>query len=179
MLDFLREFQGILGAILGAVSTLITTNILRRFGKINLYIIKKEIELFKKSQSDYGLTIEEVASDYNEADSLKYSFELVFYNSSDIYKSFFDINLKFIGDNKRVFFHKPYDQAKSYFTSQRWVHEEIDTIELEPKKLKVVKLNGWLDKEELIKSTNMTNIIKIYLVAKNSKNKKFRKKIFG
>lgn len=44
MIDLLKEFQGIIGAILGVVVTLITTNMIRNFGRIDMHLSKHKLD---------------------------------------------------------------------------------------------------------------------------------------
>lgn len=40
LIIILKEFEGIIGTILGSVTTLIVTDILRKIGKLKLYLIE-------------------------------------------------------------------------------------------------------------------------------------------
>lgn len=178
MVEFLKEFQGIIGTILGVVVTLITTDIIRRFGKIDMHLSKYKMEFLKRTNNELGDVKDEVVNDFDDVDLFSYSFEVAFYNSSDINKSLFDVRIEFVDVDNKVYVEIPYNQDKTQFTGHVWKHEEIDTIELEPKRLKLIRLNGWLHRDKLVNLTSTTHIRKVYLVARNQKNKKVKRKIY-
>ena len=178
MVELLIEFQGIVGAILGVVVTLITTDIIRRFGKIDIHMSKYKMEFLKRNSNEYGNVKDEVVNNFGDVDLFNYSFELAIYNSSDINKSLFDVKIEFVDADNKVYAEIPYNQDKTQFTGHSWKHEEIDTIDLEPKRLKLIRLNGWIHREKLVDLTTTTNISKVYFVARNQKNKQFKRKIY-
>lgn len=92
ILQALNEFQGIIGAILGSVTTLIVSDMLKKKGKLKKYIIayNDKFEKFKdvgcsmKGKSDddfYGYSIKYILQVYNNSDTPKImrDFKIVFF----------------------------------------------------------------------------------------------------
>jgi len=175
MIEFLKEFQGILGAVLGVVVTLTTSEFLRRIGRRRMYIRSNRIE-FLKRENNFGEIRDTPTDKFEEVSLFSYEISVAIYNSSDIYFSLFDLQLEFQMENGNVFFHYPYDSDKTKFSTS-WVHELFSSIDIEPKKLKIINMIGWIHKEQLGELTQSGVLKKAFLVAKNHKNKQFRKKI--
>jgi len=105
--------------------------------------------------------------------------DLTLYNSSDIHYSLFDISIEFEDMHGEKYSNEPYDDTQTIFASGRYNYRPFSTIELEPKKLKLIHLDGCIQKDDLKKYTKSINIKKIVFVAKNHKNGIFRKKLLG
>jgi len=107
MIEFLKEFQGILGAVLGVVVTLTTSDFLRRIARRRMYIRSNRIE-FLKRENNFGEIRDTPTDKFEEVSLFSYEISVAIYNSSDIYYSLFDLQLEFHMDNGNVFFHCPY-----------------------------------------------------------------------
>ena len=55
IIKIIKEFEGIIGAILGSVVTLVVTDILKRKGKLNIYLMEFKGKYWYKDK-DYGDT---------------------------------------------------------------------------------------------------------------------------
>lgn len=96
---YIKEFEGIIGAILGSVATLIVTNWLRKKGGLKIYILNSKSEF---SYEDNGDIISWRNSKKNKLLEYKYSIELNIYNSSDICRNIKNLRFKIFNDNKQL-----------------------------------------------------------------------------
>lgn len=95
LLNTVENFEGILGAILGVVATLVTTNILNKSGTVKAYFydINKR---FNKS-SEWG--IEDELAEWVSAEDCVIRFELLLHNTSSIIQPLKDIYI-IVGNKK-------------------------------------------------------------------------------
>ena len=91
----IKEFEGIIGAILGSTFTLIITDILKKIGKLKIYLNNFEGRYWYNSKDDryepttskkYGTSIE----------SFRFKFDIDVYNSSEIPKIMRDLKISIL-----------------------------------------------------------------------------------
>lgn len=82
ILQVLNEFQGIIGTILGSVTTLIVTDMLKKRGRLKIYLVtyNDEFQTFqdvgcvngnKEDKDFYGYSVKYVIQVYNKSDISK------------------------------------------------------------------------------------------------------------
>lgn len=92
--DLIKSFEGIIGAILGTLMTLIVTHILRKTGKITSNIVNIECRYV-----NHGSRSGEIVSTLSEADHASIEIIVDFFNSSESYKSVNDIEIRLCDNN--------------------------------------------------------------------------------
>ena len=95
----IKEFEGIIGAILGSAFTLIITDILKKIGKLKIYLNNFEGRYWYNSKDDryepttskkYGTSIE----------SFRFKFDIDVYNSSELPKIMRDLKISIYKNKK-------------------------------------------------------------------------------
>ena len=95
----IKEFEGIIGAILGSTFTLIITDILKKIGKLKIYLNNFEGRYWYNSKEDrykqttskkYGTSIE----------SFRFKFDIDVYNSSELPKIMRDLKISIYKNKK-------------------------------------------------------------------------------
>ena len=95
ILQLLNDFQGIIGTILGSVTTLIVTDILKKRGQLKNYLVSYEAKFQtfrdvgcsmggKRDEDFYGYSIKYIIQIYNQSDTPKImrDFRLIFYKNT-------------------------------------------------------------------------------------------------
>ncbi|MGE6261321.1 hypothetical protein ACQKCU_26225 [Heyndrickxia sporothermodurans] len=92
--DLIKSFEGIIGAILGTLMTLIVTHTLRKTGKITSNIVNIEFRYV-----NHGSRFGETVSTLSEADHASIEIIVDFFNNSESYKSVNDIEIRLCDNN--------------------------------------------------------------------------------
>jgi len=171
--DIIKEFEGIFGVLLGVIVTMVSTELIKRWGKIYTYFDNWNASLYK--QNKYGESIGIDFVDYEESDYYKYEFDLQIFNSSQIYKALRDIRIEFVFDNKSIF-DIPNNNVTSRQVAFGIISDEIKSINLIPMQILDYKLSGYI-KEDRINMGDFRTLKKIYFHSKNHKGKKVRELI--
>lgn len=155
MASILKDYQGIVGTIIGVIGTLITTQWIKRVGKTYFDFNNCLFEMGKWSfEGDY-----KIVHKANESQVGKYSFEVNIYNSCEQPKSLKNIKIGFdIGNNNLYYYGL----------------EDLEILNLEPKKMKKLNLKCNLKKEDLLK---IEGFKAVYFTAQNHKNKEIKELI--
>lgn len=133
----LKEFEGLIGAILGSISTLMVTHWLKNSGKL-IFDVKHYNKNFYV-QDDYGQLID--AETLNEDGYAELSFEIDIYNTSESLKVLNNIHFEFIDDNNTVIHSgklKDLDTRRLLGGMQRY--DELEFMNCNPKELSKKKL---------------------------------------
>ncbi|MCB2354460.1 hypothetical protein [Clostridium estertheticum] len=174
MILVLKEFDGIIGAIaggvIGTVSTLIATQLLKRMGKLNLFIKKWEI---RRPQLDgYGGTSMVNATSCNEA-YYHITFNMETYNGSEIPKIMRDVKIAFYKDKKELFKIVPCDRDNDKVIAGGFRDsQEVNVLNFEPKKCTTKDFSFRIDDIDML--DNLKEVNKIYFIHTNE-NKKVKK----
>ena len=91
ILNIIKEFEGIIGAILGSIGTLIATDILKRKGKLNIYLMDFKGKYWYREKDHYDLTTTKTKD--NVLNSYKFEFIIDVYNSNELPKIMRDIKI--------------------------------------------------------------------------------------
>jgi hypothetical protein len=168
VLELIKDFEGIIGALLGVIVTLILTQLLKSVGKIRFYILDNHINLRGKI-NDWGIVAD--TENLDEAEYIIATIKLEVYNSSEIPKILREVKLCFFNDKQLLFDIKPDDEATRRVAAAMEIYEPLDNINLPPKNIIVLNLRCIIPKEklELFKQCN-----KIFLEVRNHKGSKDR-----
>ncbi len=96
----IKEFEGIIGAILGSTITLIITDILKKKGKLKIYLNDFDGKYWYNSKDNhYGPTTSK--KDGTNIESFRFEFDIDVYNSSELPKIMRDLKIN-IYKNKEL-----------------------------------------------------------------------------
>jgi hypothetical protein len=169
VVEMITKFQGILGAIIGVIATLIATNFLKNLGKTYFYFHGWNIEYIKYDKSGGR-----EPSNLNEAEYCNYFFEMEIINTSENLKALRDIKVKFYNSNKLLLETIPYDDSTKRVWTGGNTSDPLKIINLPAKLMVHYKVSGDIQEEDLKK---LKNYNKIYLEAFNHRGKRIKKLI--
>ena len=164
-LTVLNEFQGIIGAILGSVITMIVTDVLKKRGRLKIYLISYEdkFQTFKDVGCSTGNKRDEDFYGY----SIKYTIQV--YNKSDTPKIMRDFKLVFIKKTKEIYTIVPSDEETRRYSSHS---TQIDTMEISniaPKEIQSLNQSTYIMNDML---DRLENTDKVELHYRDEKSKK-------
>ncbi len=172
IIDIIKEFDGILGAILGSVATLITTDIIRKKGKLNIYV--------ESADGNYEYNTNGFVSTERKKDSnlcyYIFNLKIEIYNKSDSPKIIRNIKLNIYNDDKLVYKKEIKDEATRRHYQSISVVDDATIYNIEPKKIYEYEYKMILSIEELKK---LKGDVTFELIFINEKNKIQRFKVFG
>lgn len=163
MQEILLNYEGIIGAIAGAVlatvATLITTHVLRNFGKV-------EVSIF-----DVKFEVHESEMPYRPFSSLDLRFNVKLYNTSESIKVLDNIEVVFLdGNNKEIYSTSP-DDLDTFKPSQFGGSiDRLFFVNLPPKQLTMKRAKVRFD-EEVVADLKSIKIVKLMYNDKRKKNK--------
>ncbi|REE81584.1 hypothetical protein A8990_118110 [Paenibacillus taihuensis] len=103
MIEFLEKFEGIVGALLGVVVTLVVTHILKNVGRVKLFLVAQKVGISKETRTSYG-EVKYIDTEKTEADLCEIDITLEIYNGTDVGKIFRDIKVCFYNKNNELKF---------------------------------------------------------------------------
>lgn len=159
------ELEGIIGAIMGVIATLVTTEIISNKGGIKYYPKVFDYTMYKSS--DLGDQIE--TTSYDDAEWSLISIELDIFNSSDSPKALRDILIK-LYDSEWVLLleTKVHDESTRRYSSGMSRTEIIEILNMGPREMTHLKVSSSLDKEE---TKLIRNYKTIFIEAEDYKGK--------
>ncbi|MBU3175177.1 hypothetical protein KPL47_02205 [Clostridium estertheticum] len=161
--SIIKEFEGILGAILGSSTTLIITQLLKRMGKLNLFI--KNWDVWTQQNDDFGGTSMIKATSCNEA-YYYITFNMEIYNGSDIPKIMRDVNIAFYKDKKELFKIVPCDIDNDKIIGGGFRDsQKVNVLNIEPKKCTTKDFGFSIDDINMLDSLKEVN--NIYFIHTN------------
>lgn len=167
VIKILSEFQGIIGATVGVIATLIVTSIIKNLGKIYIYFRGWEIKYHKMDGVGGFIT-----SKLEEASSCSYSFEMEIMNSSELPKTLRDIKVKFYdSDNKLLVESIPQDESTRKVSTGGSRIEPIKIINLPSKQMIYFNVSGYIKTENI---KNLNNWKKVYFEAFDNRGRKVK-----
>lgn len=166
LITFISKFEGMLGAILGSVTTLIVTELIKSLGRIKFYFYDYQIKYYGENESGFISTI----NDANKAQYCIYKIRMQLYNSSEVIKPLKDFQIQFLSDDK-IIYSKPTNDNETIKHEVYYEYKDFNLINVLPKHLIEINLSGKIDEEDMI---YFSKVKKIYFVAKDHKNKKIR-----
>lgn len=171
IIDVIKNYEGIIGALLGVIVTTILNEYIKSKGRVNFYFLNYKNRFM--STDDYGFYGE--TNDIENSKGFEYEFEMQLYNSSDINKIIREIEIEFICKNG-VITTKAYDESTRRVESSRMIKDELKVINIRPKEIIVLTISGHLNKgdENILM---LKDIKRINLKAKDYRDKPIKKLI--
>jgi hypothetical protein len=168
VIKILSEFQGIIGATVGVIATLIVTSIIKKLGKTYIYFRDWEIKFYKMDGAG-GF----ISSEFEEAISCSYSFEMEIFNSSELPKALRGIKVRFYNsDNNFLTESIPKDESTRKVSTGRSIIEAIKIINLPPKQMIHFNVSGYIKKEDL---KNLNKWRKVYFESFDNRGRKIKR----
>lgn len=166
-----KEFEGIIGALLGVVVTMLMNEYLKAKGRLKYYFT--DFSINHMGVDDVGTyRCFDKESDYT---SIEYEFKFQIYNTSESKKILRDIKIQFISDELEIRV-VPKDSSTRRGYAGGFTCDSIGVINLNPKEILEMKVEGYIGSQDTdIKK--LKNIEKIYMVAKDSDDKIVKKLI--
>ncbi len=167
MEEIILNYQGIIGAIsgtvLGTVSTLITTHILRNYGKVETSIFDVE---YKKFEQD----------SFQPYEKIRLDFKVKFYNMSESNKVLDNLEVVFLnGKNEELLRVAPDDLETFRSTQYSTYIDGLYFVNLSPKQLTLKKLKVEVN-ESIIEDLDSVKTIELRYVNKRKKKYVIHKK---
>ena len=174
VITIIKEFDGIIGAILGSVITLIVTDILKSKGKLKIYLMKGQGNFYYNVMG-FHQTYRESKED--KLSYYKYELELNIYNSSDSFKFIRDIKLIVSNGDKFILEDEIMDEETRVY-NQHFSHIDPAKIyNIAPKIVMPLKLSFSLSDKEY-KSIDTKKKVKFEISYIDDKNKNRKIKIY-
>lgn len=164
---FIKEFEGIIGAVLGVVATLVTTDILKRIGKLNIYVMNSTGKFYYNVD---GLIQEEIESKEDELYGYNHKLVLNLYNSSDNPKILRDLKMNVFNEEKFLFSIDMQDEDTRRISAGMSRADNAKIYNIEPKVAIELNLSFYLTKEDYRKINNNKKI-RFVISYINDKNK--------
>lgn len=165
----IKAFEGIVGALLGVIITMLMNEYLKSKGKIKYYY--ENIDIKYRGRDEYGCYIE--IGNEKDYENIEYEFKFQLYNTSESKKILRDIKIKFVSGNS-VIETIPKDSNTRRAYAGGFTCDEINIINVNPKEIIEVNIEGYLSKStEDIKK--FKSIDKVYMLAKDSNNRTVKK----
>ena len=169
--------EGVIGTIIGAILTLVITEIKRFHGKVNINTLDYKISYIIRNSDGMGGFIYDETENIEEANMFKYRIPIVFYNNSEVLKNLYSIKLKFIGSTGEEYIHTPFDKATKKVVGPCKNFDRVGIVNLEPHKLVAIDLFGDILSDEWVKFKELGGIKSIYVIGLNHKHKNYKMKI--
>lgn len=171
IIEIIKNYEGIIGALLGVIVTTILNEYLKSKGKINFYFLN-----FNRCFKGRGILGEYCeVYDVENADSFEYEFEIQIYNSSDVNKIIREFEIEFICIDNRKIYSTPHNKDTIREYAGGFKTDELKILNLKPKEIIDFNICGYIWDEEILKS--LAYIRKVNLIMKDSNNKLIKKVI--
>lgn len=172
IISIVKEFEGIIGAILGVIATLITTKCLESWGRLEYYIDNVIINYY--SSDDYGGY--KGTQSMEDVEYIECEFRIEVYNSSDVIKPLKNIKTAIITENNYI------ESIVSDISTHRISaaaskYDEVLLINYNPKEIKEYNLRFSLRSGSFI-DNKVEKIKEIYFIANDIKNKKIKIEVY-
>lgn len=145
ILEVIKDFEGIIGAVLGFVSTLIVTDILRKKGILKIYLMEYEGIYYTNDKGEIRPMEDE--KDIIMFFSLKYKIQV--YNRSDTPKIMRNFKVTFVKDKKMVYSLVPKNETTRVYTSYSSKVDEMEVSNIIPREIQVLEHSGYVSVEHL------------------------------
>ncbi|WP_146874016.1 hypothetical protein [Bacillus paralicheniformis] len=166
--EIISNFEGIIGALLGVIVTLILTHILKHFGGIKFFIVDFEIN-FRIDKND-GWDAK-VNSSKDEATQVEIKSQIEIYNGAEIPKILREVKFCFYKNTNLLVSVIPDDVATERFDRYSHYRDELFNINLPSKQITEINLIKNIKEEEtrLVKKCN-----RVYLETKDHNGKIYK-----
>ena len=182
MIEYIREFEGIIGAVLGAtfgtVATLSTTKIMQKIGKTNIFVSDHNVKFLSKEETQMSGSGKRESLPFDEAVMLTVRTSIEFYNSSDSPKIIRNFAVSFRDNrNKELENVKPKNLSttKNVKTSIGGYlsTSDLTILNLPPKEIISIPIESTISDEKI----SLSNVRYVYLTGENEKGKSIKKLI--
>ncbi len=163
MIFFLKNFEGIIGALLGVIVTLVLTNLLRHLGK--LYIYATEIKTEFTRLDGYGCMKD---CDILEAQYATFDLDVEIYNNSEVPKALRDFAFRFYCDKELLLEETPDDNRTARSNGHWLIRDGFYIYNLNPKTISRLSFHLSLGEED---TSKIKKFNKIVISCKNHKHK--------
>lgn len=176
MINTIKEFEGIIGALLGSafgvVTTLITTKWLESWGKLQYYVSKEKIKYYKSDgYGGHSIIKPKEVPTYIECE-----FRIEIYNNSNIIKSIKDIKVLIATENNCI--EKNISDKSTYrLNANRNIYDELLFINCTPKEIMGYDLVFSIGAKKFI-NNKVEEIKEIYFIAKDLNGKKVEIEVY-
>lgn len=165
LIKLLLEFEGIVGAVLGSVATLIATELLKSRGKVKLYL--KEFQGIYQTYGDVGAGQRGKTDNDFYGYNLKYTFQI--YNGTDLPRIMRDFKVDFYKGDKIVYSDVPKNEETRRYSQHFSNVDEMEISNIYPREIQILKHSIYISSENLDKIEGAT---KIEMIFYNEKDKK-------
>ena len=172
-INFIKDFEGIFGAILGSASTLIITDILHKKGRLKFYLMDYNGEYWYESNENYyGPTKDKEYG--QEIESYRFQFTLDIYNTSELPKIMRDLKIE-VYDNKKLLTSIPVNDEETRRVVSRCITVDQTTVfNFNGKETVNIILSAEIPKEFASQLNNKNIFLKLNYKNEKSKNKYFK-----
>ena len=166
ILSILKEFEGIIGAVLGSTVTLVVTDILRHKGKLKIYVPNFELKL------DFEENFSEKKNSEREIRGITIRYKIQIYNGSDICKIMRDFKIRFYNGKNVLFTQIPRDEATRHFLSHISFVDDMEVANIAPHEIAVIDQSCYLHKNDVDfeKMSLVNNIVLGFIDEKDKKH---------
>ena len=164
---FIKEFEGIIGAVLGTVATLITTNILKGLGKLNVYVMNST---GKFNYNVNGFIQKDRESKEDKLCGYDHKLVLNLYNSSDSPKFLRDLKLNVFNEKEFLFAIDMQDENTRRFSAGISKADNAKIYNIEPRIAIELSLSFYLTEKDYRKINNNKKV-RFVISYINNKNK--------
>lgn len=171
IIQLLNDFQGIIGTILGSVTTLIVTDILKKRGQLKIYLVS--YEAMYQTFRDVGCSMGGKRDEDFYGYSLKYTIQI--YNQSETPKIMRDFKIVFYEKAKERYSLTPDNEETRRYSAHISHIDEMEVANIAPKEIQVLKHSIYIMYDMLSK---IEGVDKVELQYRDEKGKK-RKEILS
>ncbi len=172
VINLIKDFEGIFGAILGSATTLIITDILRKKGKLKFYLMDYNGEYWYESKEKYyGPTkVKECGQDI---ESYRFQFSLDIYNTSELPKIMRDLKIK-VYKNKKLLISIPVnDEETRRYVCRSMTVDQTTIFNFNGKETVNITLGAEIPKKFAEQLNNNSIVLKLNYKNEKNKNKYF------
>lgn len=163
LLDYINEFEGIIGAVLGSVSTLIVTDFIKRRGKLNIFVFNREY-----SFDTYGsVRCSQQGKEDNDLYGFSLKYKLHIYNSSDIPRIMRDFQIIIYLDNRIIHRLIPKDETTRVYKTHYFTVDEAGIVNINSREAIELEQSIYIHEEDM-QTTQFNKIDLCYINDKNN-----------
>lgn len=170
ILEVLRDYQGTISAIIGALAGMLGTYTLQNIGKthIEFYDVNfKYIEI--EPDCEGGFNVKEAKPLVNRSNTCEYSMDVEIYNGSETPRVLRSIQIQFFREGKMIAKSVPKDYSTRRFVARQEKYDKLQIINIPAKQ--VIRMH-------IVGDVNLDGCYdKVYFTAIQNRRKKLRKQI--
>ncbi|WP_054956489.1 hypothetical protein [Paenibacillus dakarensis] len=164
-----EKFEGIIGALLGVMMTLILTEIFKKMGKLKFYKKSLDIGYEIRERDSWGQEVNKNVDNKYGANFFGIELTLEIYNSSDTPKILRDVKLAFYNGKHKKLSVDPEDKSTERYAAASMWRDKFGLINIKPKEIISVSLVYHCNDQDTLNQIKKSN--KVYLESRDYKNK--------